>query len=159
MDLSCRLYFPFTSRPRMDIQLAAFRTPCRSICRRGLNTTQKASEAESALRIAHRIQDFAEASVEPEKMPFKFHLYSVHRESRGLPLLLAVCFIFSPVPFRLYYVPQNPSKLTYNRTSPALIARCVLRIDTDEPQSCYWAEEISGVTLSLFPVATSQGVL
>ncbi|KAL7898567.1 hypothetical protein HDV64DRAFT_250202 [Trichoderma sp. TUCIM 5745] len=69
MDLSRRLYLPFTSRPRMDIQLP-LRHPVGPFSRRGLNTTQNASEARSALRMAHRIQDFAEASVEPEKVFF-----------------------------------------------------------------------------------------
>lgn len=46
---------------------AAFETPCLPTRRRGLNTAQKVSEAESALRIAHRIQDFAESNVELEE--------------------------------------------------------------------------------------------
>lgn len=61
--------------------------------------TQKVIEAESALRIAHRIQDFAEATVNPEKMSFKSHPYSVYRERCDLPLLLvlpsSMCFVFS----------------------------------------------------------------
>lgn len=69
-------------------------------------------------------------------MPFKSHPYSVHREQRSLPLSLQHIV----------------------GTGPTLIARCLLCIDTDGPQSRHWAEEISGVTLSLFPMATSQGV-
>lgn len=53
---------------------AAFATPCRPIRQRGLDTTQRVSEAESALRMVHRIQDCAEANREPEEMPTRSRL-------------------------------------------------------------------------------------